>query len=537
MKKPGKRVAIILLIGVILLAAVPALFAGGQDEPSPAAATAIEGGIRRGGTISVAIAGPVMQLDPHKVKGDEAYNATFHIFSALTRINNEFGADPELADSWEHSADAKTWTFYINQNAYFTNGRQVTAEDVKFSLERVLDKKVSPRGYNAIGPISSVEVKDKFTVVIKLTKTYLDLPVDLGGVFPRIVAKENINEIDTNPIGSGPFKLKKWDPSGVTVLERNDNYFINGEDGKPLPYVDEYRIVPIKENMSQLAALKSGDIDLVYRVSYDLLSQALLDKKIVIQGTPTLGYHPIVLNLDPEVFDGKSAEEARIFRNIKVRQAFSYIIDRKAALQIALGGYGIIGNDQTIPPFHAYGNPNEKQKTQDIELAKKLLAEAGVAPGTHFKMYTSPGRPGMMELAIAFKQMAKGAGIEIDIEVVDISRYWADIDFKVPLMTSNWGGRQTVSATIMPYYHSEGGKNESHYADPALDKVLEAAEGEADFDKRRELYWEAMEMVSEASVTIIPYFKNHYMALSQDVRGVDVHPLTYLLVDKGWLIK
>ncbi len=537
MKKPGKRVAIILFIGVILLAVGPVLFAGGQDESSSAETVVFDGEIRRGGTISVAVASPVMQLDPHKVKSEVAYNATFHIFNALTRITSDFGAEPELADSWNHSADAKTWTFYINQNAYFTNGRQVKAEDVKFSLERVLDKDVSPRGYNSIGPISSIEVKDDFTVVINLTKTYLDLPVDLGGVYPRIVAKENVDQIDTNPIGSGPFKIKSWDPTGVTVLERNNNYFIKGEDGESLPYIDEYRIVPIKENMSQLAALKSGNIDLVYRVSYDLLSQALLDKKIVIQGTPTLGYQPIVLNLDPEIYDGQDAEERRIFRNEKIRQAFSYIVDRKAALQIALSGYGIVGNDHTIPPFHMYGNPDEKQKTQDIELAKKLLAEAGVAPGTHFKMYTSPGRPGMMELAVAFKQMAKGAGIEIDIEVVDISRYWADIEFKEPLMTSNWGGRQTVSACIMPYYHSEGGKNESHYGDPALDKVLEAAEGEADFDKRKALYWEAMEMVSEASVTIIPYFKNHYMALSQGIRGVDVHPLTYLFVDKGWLIK
>ncbi|MCD6332512.1 MAG: ABC transporter substrate-binding protein [Bacteroidales bacterium] len=537
MKIPGKRLVIVLLLGVILLTAGPALFAGGQNEPSSAGAAVVEGGVRRGGTISVAVASPVMQLDPHKVKSEVAYNATFHIFNALTRITSDFGAEPELADSWEHSADAKTWTFYINQNAYFTNGRQVTAEDVKFSLERVLDKEVSPRGYNSIGPISTIDVKDKFTVVINLTKTYLDLPVDLGGVYPRIVAKENVGEIDTNPIGSGPFKLKKWDPSGVTVLERNDNYFLDGEDGKPLPYIDEYRIVPIKENMSQLAALKSGDIDLVYRVSYDLLSQALLDKKIVIQGTPTLGYQPIVLNLDPVIYDGQDTKERRIFRNEKIRQAFSYIIYRNAALQIALSGYGIVGNDQPIPPFHMYGNPNEKQKTQDIELAKKLLAEAGVAPGTHFKMYTSPGRPGMMELAVAFKQMAKGAGIVIDIEVVDISRYWADIEFKEPLMTSNWGGRQTVSACIMPYYHSDGGKNESHYSDPALDKVLEQAQGEANFEKRRDLYWKAMEMVSEASVTIIPYFKNHYMALSQDVRGIDVHPLTYLFVDTGWLIK
>lgn len=537
MKKSRKIIVTILLMGVMLLAVGSVMFAGGQKEAAPAEAAAVAGEIRRGGTISVAVASPVMMLDPHKVKGEEAYNATFHIFSALTRITSDFGAEPELAERWEHSADARTWTFYINQNAYFHNGRQVTAEDVKFSLERVLDKEVSPRGWNAIGPIDKIKVKDKFTVVIELTKTYLDLPVDLGGVYPRIVAKENIDQIDTNPIGSGPFKLKKWDPSGVTVLERNDRYFMKGEDGQPLPYIDEYRIIPIRENLSQLAALKSGDIDLVYRVSYDLLSQALLDKKIVIQGTPTLGYHPIVLNLDPKIYDGQNAAERRVFRNDKLRQAFSYIINRKAALKIALGGYGIIGNDQTIPPFHVYGNPNEKQKTQDIELAKKLLAEAGIAPGTHFKMYTSPGRPGMMELAVAFKQMAKEAGIVIDIEVIDISRYWADIEFKEPLMVSNWGGRQTVNACIKPYYHSEGGKNESHYSDPELDKVLEQAEGEADFNKRKELYWKAMEMVSEASATIIPYFKNHYMALSQSVRGVDVHPLTYLWVDHGWLIQ
>ncbi|MCK4417714.1 MAG: ABC transporter substrate-binding protein [Candidatus Latescibacteria bacterium] len=525
MRDSRKRVAILLLTGVMLLAVGLAIYAaGGTTE------------IRRGGTISVAIPGPVMQLDPHKVKGDEAYHATFHIFSALTRITRDFNAEPELADSWEHSADAKVWTFHINQNAYFTNGRQVTAEDVKFSLERVLDKEVCPRGWNAIGPIEQIEVIDKFTVVIKLTKSYLDLPVDLGGVYPRIVAKENIDQIDTNPIGSGPFKLKKWDPVGVTVLERNDNYFMMGEDGKSLPYIDEYRIVPIKENMSQLAALKSGDIDLVYRVSYDLISQALLDKQIVIQGTPTLGYQPIVLNLDPEIYEGQNAAERRVFRNDQLRQAFSYIIDRKAALQMSLSGYGIIGNDQPIPRFHVYGNPNEEQKTQDIELAKKLLAEAGVAPGTHFKMYTSPGRPGMMELAVAFQQMAREAGIVIDLEVIDISRYWADIEFKEPLMTSNWGGRQTVNACIKPYYHSEGGKNESHYSDPELDKVLEQAEGETDFEKRRELYWKAMEMVSESSATIIPYFKNHYMGLSQDVRGVDVHPMAYLWVDRAWFI-
>lgn len=504
-------------------------------EEAPSAAP---GPIRRGGVLVVSTrGGPVKTLDPHKVVGDESYLATFHIFSALTHINKELGADPELAESWEKSPDAKTWTFYLRKNAYFHNGRQVTAEDVKFSMDRVLDKNQSPRGYNKIGPIKEVRVKDKFTVVFELSKPYLDLPIDLGGVFPKIVAKENISEINTNPIGSGPFKLKKWDPGGVCTLERSDNYYIMGEDGKPLPYVDEYRIVPIGEPLANLAALKSGDIHIVYQIAYDIIEQATLEPEIVVMGSPTQGYHPIVLNLEPEIESGIDPAEARVFQNKKVRQAFSYIIDRKAALQLAIGGHGILANDQPIPPFHIYGNKSEKPKEQNIELAKKLLAEAGIKPGTHFTCYTSPGRAGMMELAIAFREMAKKADIVIDIEVVDISRYWSDIEFKVPMMTSNWGGRQTINAGIKPYYYTGGGANESHYSDPELDKILDAAEEETDFQKRKELYNKAQAMVSDASVTIIPYFKNYYFALRREVMGVEAHPLTYLWVDRAWLAK
>jgi len=490
--------------------------------------------IKRGGTLTISIGAAVKTLDPHKVVGDESYHATFHIFSALTRISRDFGAEPELAKSWEHSDDAKTWTFHLYENATFHNGRPVTAEDVKFSLERVLDPKQSPRGYGTIGPIKEIIAKDKHTVVIKLTKPYLDLPIDLGGVYPRIVAKENIKDINTNPIGSGPFKLEKWEPGGVTTLVRNENYFINGEDGKPLPYSDEYRIAPIKEPISELAALKSGATDIMYRVSYDLIDSAKQDPNIVVLGTPTLGYQPLVLNLDPEVRPGQNAEERRIFRNKKLRQAFAYMIDRKAALAVALGGHGTIGNDQPIPSWHAYGRKDLPPREQNIPLAKKLLAEAGIKPGTHFKLYTSPGRPGMQEFAVAFKEMAKKAGIIIDIEIVDISRYWTDIEFKEPLMTSNWGGRQTINAGIKPYYRTGGSANESHLSDPILDAILDAAEGETDFERRKTLYGEAMRLISDHAVTIIPYYKNHYVGMRSNVMGLEAHPMTYVWVDRTW---
>ncbi len=490
--------------------------------------------IERGGTLTVAIGASVKTLDPHKVVGDESYHATFHIFSTLTRISPDLSAEPELAESWEHADNAMTWTFHLNKNAKFHNGRTVTAEDVKFSLERVLDPKQSPRGYSKIGPITEVIVKDEHTVVLKLSKPYLDLPVDLGSVFPRIIAKENLADINTKPIGSGPFKLKKWQMGGVTVLVKNEDYFLMGEDGKPLPYVDEFRIVPIKENSSQLAAVQSGTADIVYRLSYDLVPTAEKAKNVNVIGGPTLGYQPLVLNLEPEISAGEDAEMQRIFRNKKVREAFSYIIDRKAVLNVAISGLGTIANDQPIPPFHAYGNPNLKPKEQDIELAKKLLAEAGVKPDTRFKLYTSPGRAGMDGTAIAFKQMAKAAGIVIDVEMIDISRYWTDYEFKAPFITSNWGGRATINASLKPYYYTDGSSNEAHYSNPDLDKILDAAESESDFEKRKALYWEAMEIISDSAVNIIPYYKNFYSAVGERVKGIAVHPITYLYVDHVW---
>jgi len=490
--------------------------------------------IERGGVLKLCTASSVKTLDPHKVVGDESYHATFHIFNTLTRIGSDLTAKPELAESWEHTDGAMTWTFHLNKKAKFHNGREVTAEDVKFSLDRVLDPKQSPRGFSKIGPIKEVIVKDKHTIIIKLKKPYLDLPVDLGSVYPRIIAKENLKDINTKPIGSGPFKLKKWQMGGVTTLVKNEDYFLMGEDGKPLPYVDEFRILPIKENSSQLAAIQSGSVDIMYRLSYDLVPTAKKSDKVVIVGGPTLGYQPLVLNLEPVLAKGQDPEQMKIFHNPKVREAFAYIINRKAMLNIAIGGMGTIGNDQPIPSFHAYANKDIKPKEQDIELAKKLLAEAGVKPGTHYKLYTSAGRAGMSEMAVGFQQMAKKAGIVIDVEMIDISRYWTDYDFKAPFIASNWGGRGTINASLKPYYYTKGSSNEAHYSNPELDKILDQAESESDFEKRKALYGQVQKIVSDACVTLIPYYKNFYSAASPKVQGLKVHPITYLYVDSIW---
>jgi peptide/nickel transport system substrate-binding protein len=507
------------------------IFAGTKEEEKPAEVKEVPEGIKRGGTIILSMPGPVITLDPHKVVSHESFPATFHLFSALTRIGHDFSAEPELAKSWEHSEDAMTWTFHLYENATFHNGRPVTAEDVKFSLERTLDPNECPRGYSTIGPIEQISPKDEHTVIIKLSKPYLDLPVDLGGIYPRIVLKENLQEINQNPIGSGPFKFKNWEAGGKVGLVKNENYFLMGEDGKPIHYIDELVIVPIKDPNSELSALRSGETDVMFQLPYDLVEIAKGDPSIEIDETAT-GYHSLNLHLDPSFYENEF--DRTVFRDKRVREAFAYLIDREAALALAIGGHGYIANDQPIPTYHVYANPNLAPREHNVELAKKLLKEAGIKPGTHFTLYTTGGRPGLKELTLAFKEMAKEADIIIDVEVMEATRYFADVEYKGPFYVDNWGARQTINGNLKQFYITGGSNNCTALSDPELDKILLEAESETVFEKRRDLYWKAMEIISDHAVTIIPYYKKFYTANVNDVVGALAHPMTYMWLDRAW---
>ena len=506
--------------------ALAATGAGNLILPRGARAQAVT----RGGTITLSVPGPVSELDPHKVVSHESFPATFHMYSALTRIGSDFNAEPELAKSWSTDDGGETWTFKLFENAKFHSGRPVTAEDVKFSLERVLDEKISPHGFSAIGPIKDITAKDRHTVVIRLSTTYVDLPIDLGGIYPRIVDRETIDKIATTPNGTGPFKLVKWEPTGNTVLAANKDYHIMGEDGRPIPYVDTVRIVPIKEPTSEFAALQSGAIDVMLQLPFDLISTAQGDSKLLVDATAS-GYHSLSLHQNPSF--SLPNDNSELLKDKRVRQALALAINRPAILNLAISGFGTVGNDQPIPPTHVYGHAGLAPRKRNIDKAKQLLAEAGVQPGTRMILHTTTGRPGLMEHGLAVREMAKAIGLDIAVDAIDISRYWTDIEYRAPMYMDNWGARQTINASIKPFYETGGGNNCAGYSDPALDDVLNRAESEPDFKARKDLYNNAMEMISESAVTIIPYFKGFYIAMNKSIGGVSAHPMTYMWLDRA----
>jgi peptide/nickel transport system substrate-binding protein len=486
------------------------------------ATATVAGAQNRGGVLKFAVPSIKPGLDPaHQSTGD-GYMLSAAIFSNLTRVDHNLEAKPQLARSWESNADASVWTFHLVKGAKFHNGREVVADDVVFSVERILDPKTASRGAKAMGPIKKVIAKDKYTVVFELKGPYADLPLQLGNTFARIVAKENIDKISHEAIGSGPFRLKKYVPASLTVLERNPDYFEKG-----LPYLDEVHQVYLKEYAAQLSALNTGEIHIMYLVPAELIPVLEKDPNIKVLETPAPSFQPILMFLNKKPWG-----------DVRVRQAMKYAADRRSMMDAATGGHGSLGNDHYASPASPYCNTALTQRQYDPKRAKQLLAEAGYKDGLDITFFTSSGRPGLEEGAVAFRESAKKAGIRVRVESVEIARLYSEklrhpVDFAV--CHNNWFGRATVDETFYPYVVTGSHWNFTGYSNPRVDKLLAQARQTIDFKKRRRLYDEVQKILWEEGPEVVGYFRNYISAVRKEVRNYKLIPVQWVDLREVWL--
>ena len=477
---------------------------------------------KRGGVLKIAVPSVKPGLDPAHTTTGDGYMLTQMIFSNLTRVDENLEPKPQLARSWEASADSSVWTFHLVRGAKFHNGREVTADDVVFSLERILDPKTASRGAKALGPIKRVVAKDRYTVVFELTGPYAELPLQLGNTFARVLAKENIEKLGREPIGSGPFKLKEYQPGSRVILVRNPDYFEKG-----LPYVDEVHQVYLKEYAAQISALSAGEIQVMYLVPVEIVPQLLKDPGVQVLEVPSPSFQPI------HMFVSKKPTS-----DIRVRQALRFAADRKAMLQAATGGHGVLGNDTPVPPSSKWFNRSVPQRERDVTRARQLLAEAGYPGGFDITLYTSSGRPGLEEAAIAFREAAKEAGIRVKIESVEIARLYSEI-LRTPrdwgLVHNNWFGRPTIDETITPYVFTKSVWNYTDYSNPKVDGLLTEAVRMVDFEKRKRLYDEVQKILSEEGPDLTAYFRNYVSAIRKNVKNYKLIPVQYVDFREVWL--
>jgi len=477
-----------------------------------------------GGVLKFAVPNFKPGLDPAKTSTGDGYMLTAMIFSNLTRIDANLEPQPQLAESWEANADSSEWTFHLRRDAKFTNGRSVVAEDVVFSIKRILDPKTASKGAKAVGPIADVIAKDDHTVVFKLEGPYADLPLQLGNTFSRIIARENLDDLSSKPIGSGPFILKEYTPGSRAILVRNPDYFEKG-----LPYLDEVHQVYIKEYAAQMSALKTGEVHIMYLAPVEIIPQLKADPNIDVREVSAPSFQPLVMNV-----------EKKPFNDVRVRQALRYALDREAMLEAATGGFGSLGNDHPVPPGSPFYDNAQPQRTQDVAKAKALLAEAGYPNGIDITLYTSTARPGLEEAAVVAQQTLADSGFRVKIESVEIGRLYDQVLPNIPefaISHNNWFGRPTIDETLTPYYYTKSNWNYSNYSDPEVDKLLDQGKSSTDQAERKRIYGQVQAILLERGSEAVPYFRNYVSAVRKEVQNYKLIPVQLVDLRETWLKK
>lgn len=469
----------------------------------------------RGGTLVISGGFYPISMDPRMWENGEEYIVGDCIYSNLTRLTPDFGIEPELATSWEASDDAMTWTFNLRKGVKFHNGKELVADDVVFSIERALEPGTKARG--AIGPIDTAEALDAYTVQIKLKSPYADLATTMAKPQIHIVPRWN-DKIETNPIGTGPFKVRSILPGERIEYERFGDYFMDD-----LPYLDRIVEVINPQPSAALNGLVAGDIDVVWNASLDWESAIAGRDSVKMEQVASPGYNNIYMMVDREPFN-----------DVRVRQALKHTVDREKFVSAVLNGNGTVANDHPVPPFNRYHNDSIPLRKQDHEKARQLLKEAGYPDGLTLDLYTSESRFGQLGSAVTLAQFAKPAGIEINVNNIDPGRFWSEYWKKQPFLVSNWFGRPTIDGTLRPYFHTEGVFNYAKYSDPRVDELLDKARGETDFDTRKKMYDEVQRIVHEEGPWVLPYFKNYPVAMRASVQNYPIYPNKWTWLAQVW---
>jgi len=464
-----------------------------------------------GSTLRVAFPGLPKQLDPAFYTVIEEHQLGFALFDALIWVDAALTPQPMLAEAWEATADLRHWTFKLREDVKFHHGTPLTAQDVVYTFERILNPRLGSPFRSSLGFFEKLEAIDPYTVRFQLKSPSAELPFLVGAPPARIVAHDYKDSLlATKPSGTGPFQFGAYIAGGGVTVVRNPTYW---QQEQPRLEAIEYRFMPAAQQMS---ALQQGEIDLISQVGSEDLSVLATDPAVVIGEASSGAYQTIVM---------RASEKP--FVDVRVRQALKHCVDRQSLLQQGLHGKGNLGVDHPVAPI----SPFVAQlpiPAYDPEQARQLLAQAGYPRGLKLDLLTSTVRPGMLEMAQAFQQMAEPAGIDIQVVRVPDQVYWSDYAGKVPFHTGNWGFRPSIDETFMAAYHSNATGNESNWRNPALDSLIDSARGERDSAQRKQLYQQAQQLMLDEGAVIIPYFKPTLMALRRTVHELTPHPA-------GWL--
>jgi oligopeptide transport system substrate-binding protein len=468
-------------------------------------------------------------LDPAKHQGS-ADSYIGDLFSGLVRLDANLQPIPDLAERWEVSLDGLVYTFYLRQNVTFHNGRPFTSEDVKFSWDRAASPELeSPTvgtyltdivGVQQVmdgeaEEISGFKIIDEYTVEVTLDAPKVYFLHKLAYPTSWIVDRETEDEIDENPVGTGPFKFAKHVENEIIILARNENYHLGFV---PLEY-----LVYLLYQGPSIRLYEGGQIDILV-IDEDLLGRAEdpIDPLYgIIQPIVSLCTSMVRLDASMAPFD-----------DLLVREAFSRAIDKDRYNLVIAEGKGVIANGVYPPGLPGY-NPDLTPLSYDPERALEAITNSSYGSVDAFPeiIFTTSGGGGGIDPsdALLIEMWEKVLGVTVTVEQIDSRSYLEKILEGEHGQIFSWGWCADYPdpenfADVL--FHSDAQMNTSNYSNPEIDALLERARSEPDVSKRITLYQEIEQMlVDDVAAIFLIYGHPYYLVTKPYVQNYVATPI------------
>jgi len=459
--------------------------------------------------LKIAVAADVTSMDPHFFNLFPNNNVAEHVFDKLVQMDADSKMIPGLATSWK-TIDDKTWEFKLRKGVKFTDGSELTAEDVVFSLDRVPNVPNSPGPFSAYTKaIVAKEIVDPYTIRFKYAAPYPLAPNDLSTIY--IVSKKVATGASTEDfnsgkaaIGSGRYKLVKYTSGDRIDLVRNDNYW-----GEKSPW-EKVTFKIIKNESARVAALLSGDVDAIEQTPTADLARIKGDPKFTV--TSKISHRVIYFNFDhlsrvsPFITDkaGKPMEKNPLL-DVRVRRAISKAINRQAIADRVMEGQAIPSGQLVSEKLFGHV-PGLKPDAFDPEGAKKLLAEAGYPDGFNITIHGPSGRYVNDEKIVqAVAQMLARVGIAAKVETAPMGPYSGraakqEFSFHMVGWGASTGEASSPLRSLLATFNRDkglGAVNWGRYSNVKVDYLIEQALQQVNDENRSVMLQNATKLAME----------------------------------------
>ncbi|KAB7578677.1 ABC transporter substrate-binding protein [Verminephrobacter eiseniae] len=479
---------------------------------------------KRGGTLNIGVEADPASLDPLRLGSYVERQYAMAVFDTLLDIDASGKLVPSLATAYEISPDGRAYTLKLRQGVTFHDGTPFDADAVVYNLDRVRDPVNNCRCLANISSVESVKAVDTHTVVVRLkapSVAFAALLADTAAMMasPKALKADPVG-FGNVPVGTGAFKLVEWVKGSRFVGERNPNYWRQGQ-----PYADRLIYRGLQSNETRESTFQSGALDILTQASPKFVAAAKKDRRFKVLEPDGFGSIFIALRTKhPALAD------------IRVRKAIAHATQRELLVKAVYQGMYKVATTpfgEGLPGL----SPVTDYPAYDLDKAKALLAEYGQAVELRLMMDNTPIA---LQAAQALQQMWQRAGIKVTLTPVDQARLVQNMlthEFDTTLF--RWSGRPDPDLNTYTFFHSSNAEkkissNYIQYANPEMDRLLDAGRMEMDPSKRNQIYNQISQLLAKDLPYVFLAYITAPIVTTQAVRGVELVPDSLIRVGAVW---